>query len=317
MATLKEMADAAKSWATQEASDIASGAKTIPERDISRTTSAVVKKQPTTFPGRMLRKAQSIGLTNRDPGREAAGLTRAGVGSTKTKFDEPVKPYVKENAMPNDINWKSDPPTQTLAGGDGMLKNPYKNPTFAGGRYNAKATRESFSGAADLGEKQPGATLGQAARARGIARAQMNQSSSVGHEAPVKTDLHAGGKPWTPQAKFGGAQATDTGAKAGAFGFSNEGTRQPKDLGRVTAKVLRGQYGEVSPKTAASVKGSFMSQASDDTRWSKEALSLANKAAARSGGGRSEELSEVGETQHEINKSKKAMKGFNIVPEGF
>lgn len=119
----------------------------------------------------------------------------------------------------------------------------------------------------DLGEAKPGASLAQAARSRGIAASLREGRSSVSdtmsHEAPTETDLHSGGKPWTPAAKFGGAQATDTGDKAGAFSFSNEGTRQPKDLGRVTAKVARGEYGDLSPKTASQVKGSFLGRAAE------------------------------------------------------
>jgi hypothetical protein len=48
-------------------------------------------------------------------------------------------------------------------------------------------------------------------------------------------------------------------------------------------------------------------------------LNLKAQAALKGGGGEgeSEKLSELGSTQDEINKAKKATKGFNIVPEGF
>jgi hypothetical protein len=111
----------------------------------------------------------------------------------------------------------------------------------------------------DEGEAKPGSTLGQAVRARGIAKAQMNQSSSVGHEAPTETDLHANG-PWVPRTERGTAAATGSGPDAGAMmGVSNK----PKDLGRATAKVVRGEMGDVSPKTMGQVKGSFLSRAAD------------------------------------------------------
>src|SRR5258706_2868671 len=219
MPSLKELAEAAKSWATQEASDIASGAKKVPARDTSWVTPAAVKEQPSTFPGRMLRKAQSIGITNRDPGREAARLTRSGMGPTKTKFDAPSKPYIKEHAMPDEAH---DQMT-------GLKPKP-------GGLFAPNTTTmNDIAGnqAKDLGEQEAGSTLKQAARARGIAKAQLNQSSSVGsHEGPHETDLHAGGNPWTPSKA--GTQITDTGEGAGAFGAA---TSQPKHLGRITAKV--------------------------------------------------------------------------------
>lgn len=123
----------------------------------------------------------------------------------------------------------------------------------------------------DLGEKEPGATLGQAARARGIAKAQMNKSSSISHDAPHETDLHAGGKPWTPHTERGTAVATGSGEQAGAMMGVRE---QPKDLGRVTAKVARGEYGELSTKTAGAIKKGFMSRA---------ASSIASKAGSALG----------------------------------
>jgi len=112
----------------------------------------------------------------------------------------------------------------------------------------------------DSGEQESGGTLKQAARARGIAKAQMNQSSSVGHEVPHETDLHPGGKPWTPHTERGTAVATGSGDQAGAMMGVRE---QPKDLGRVTAKVARGEYGALSNKTAGQVKGSFLGRAAE------------------------------------------------------
>lgn len=136
----------------------------------------------------------------------------------------------------------------------------------------------------DAGEKQPGATLGQAARARGIAKAQMNQSSSVGHEVPHETDLHAEGKPWTPHTERGTAVATGSGQDAGAMMGTST---QPKDLGRVTAKVARGEYGDLKPKTLGQVKGSFLGRAAEsvagkvgNTLGAAGGISLAVKAAA-------------------------------------
>lgn len=152
--------------------------------------------------------------------------------------------------------------------------------------YSSQERRGSGPGL-DLGEKEPGATLGQAARARGIAASLREGRSSISdtmsHDVPSETDLHV--KPWLPHTERGTAVATGAGEEAGAMMGVRE---QPKDLGRVTAKVARGQYGEVSPKTLRTVKGGFLSRAAESVKGLGEVLgsygtvSLAAKAAEAS-----------------------------------
>lgn len=144
------------------------------------------------------------------------------------------------------------------------MSEPIKTPS--GGRAAGALTKEPMPEPdfKDLGEAKPGASLAQAARARGIAASLRENRSSVGdnmsHEAPTETDLHAGGKPWLPETERGTAVATGAGKEAGAMMGV---TPKPKDLGRVTAKVARGEYGELSPKTASAVKGSFLGRAAE------------------------------------------------------
>lgn len=98
------------------------------------------------------------------------------------------------------------------------------------------------------------------------ARAKRAFSDLTSHDHPAETDLHEE----APEAQV--EHITDTGEAAGATtagpkfggtrpsGFEN---RAPKDLGRVTTKVLKGEYGSISPKTAGQVKGSFLGRAAE------------------------------------------------------
>lgn len=110
------------------------------------------------------------------------------------------------------------------------------------------------------------------------------------HDHPVETDLHEE----VPEEQV--EHITDTGEAAGATtagpkyggtrpsGFEN---RTPKDLGRVTTRVLKGEYGDISPKTASQVKGSFLGRAAESvagkvgsTLGAYGSISLAAKAAS-------------------------------------